>query len=146
MELFRAGTTSPREKLNTPFQLKIETILEYRKNSTSKNLEPVRKTVTILLFEYGLRKRQINFRPLCDLNFDCIFINDDTYTVRNWSNYTAIMVSGTPGLQRLSMVVKQYVTEKRDPRQIWIARGKESSISGLNFGGKKGMVSSTLNL
>ena len=55
------------------------------------------------------------------------------------------MVSGTPGLQRLSMVVKQNVKEKRDPMQIWIARGKESSISGLNFGGNKGNVSSTQN-
>ena len=72
---------------------------------------------------------------MCNLNFNCI-ITDDGFQgrERHWKDYSAIMTFGSPSLGRLHSVIGQNNPE-RDPDQIWIARGMESSISKLDYNG-----------
>ena len=75
---------------------------------------------------------KVNISKICNLDFDCFLTRDGYKNVSNYLIYDAILVSGKPGLARFR---KQLGTDRptRDPKQIWIAQGKESTKSGLDF-------------
>ena len=93
--------------------------------------------VTVLNFFYEQQGFQTNYRSLCKLNYDCIFTQDKFSTIDHWTNYSAIMIFGNPGISRLQGMVGEHGS-KRDPKQVWIARGMESSASRLDFAGNWG--------
>ena len=101
--------------------------------------KPVRKSmsdpITVLNFFYlPQAMEQTNYKSMCNLTFDCIFSEDGYHTTYHWTKYSAILVFGNHALQRIETLIGNS-SYKRNPEQIWIARGMESSISGLNFNG-----------
>ena len=88
--------------------------------------------VTLLYFSYHQSSiSPINYAPFCGTNFDCFVTQDGFAGKHHWANYSAIMTFGGPAYSRAEKLVGGKT--KRDPKQIWIARGMESSINGFDF-------------
>ena len=99
-----------------------------------ENAEPI----SVLDFGYGRQTNVKNYKEICGLKFDCIFIQDGSSEAqnRNSSDFSAIRAYGSPGYNRFRQVwAKNHdrFDTKRDASQIWIAMGLESAISTLDF-------------
>ena len=101
--------------------------------------------VTVLYFSYYQYTNQINYTPLCDLDFDCIVTHDGFPEKNHWSNYSALMAFGKPAFLRLRRLVGNKANH-RDPKQMWVARDMESSGNRLAFLGAQNEFNITVGL
>ena len=90
------------------------------------------KNISILKFGYIKLSGTMNMKNYCQLDFDCTITEDGTGNIDHYKTYSGILVSGRLGLQRFHSLVG-YDYPKREPRQVWIAKGLESSRSQLDF-------------
>ena len=94
--------------------------------------------VTVLYFSYSQGSTQANYAPFCNLPFDCIVTQDGFPNRDHWTNFSAIMIFGIHAFGRIQNNVGGQ--SSRDPKQIWVARGKEPTIAGTDFIGTRQLV------